>query len=231
MPEHIIDTNAEEPLVAEAYRRLEEMVVTTDLKPNAIVSEKYLSDQLNIGRTPVREALKRLELTHAIAFLSRKGVLVRVVSVDELLQQLDVRSVLEDLAIRYAVIYATPQERIQLHELANEYRVITKEWRPALEALRIDDVFNHLLCRCTRNPFIADTLIPLHTLARRNYYLNYFVDKALTEQVNLLHADLMDAVANGSAEEAKACNERLLAVVRKFSSLSLRVWLPEIGGL
>lgn len=219
----------QDSLVIDAYHRLEEMIVTCELKPNMIVTEKELSEHLNIGRTPVREALKKLEMTHAILFLPRKGILIRVVSVDELLQQLNVRSVLEDLAVKYATLYATPAERQQLFELAKEYRILTKEWHPAIEALRVDNKFNHLLCQCTRNPFISDTLLPLHTLARRNYYLNYFIDKNLTEKVNLLHADLMDAIADSNMEEAISCNNRLLEAVQQFSSLSLKVWIPDIG--
>lgn len=218
-------------LAEAAYHRLEEMIVTTELKPNTIVSEKELSEYLEIGRTPVREALKKLELTSAISFLPRKGILVRIVSVDELLQQMEVRSVLEDLSVRRASLYANEVERERLRTLANEYRDLTEAWKPAVDALRVDDLFNHMLCYCSRNHFISDTLLPLHTLARRNYYLNYFIDKDLTRQVNFLHADLMDAIAAGNVDDAVKCNNDLLAAVRKFSSLSLRVWLPEIEGL
>ncbi len=216
-------------LSEEAYNRLEEMIVTTELKPNTIVSEKELSDHLEIGRTPVREALKKLQLTSAISFLPRKGILIRVVPVDELLQQMEVRSVLEDLAVRRAAVYASDLERQHLRELAAEYRELTESWKPAVEALRVDDAFNHTLCDCSRNHFISDTLLPLHTLARRNYYLNYFIDKDLTHRVNFLHAALMDAVADGDVENAVERNNELMAAVRQFSSLSLRVWLPEIN--
>lgn len=222
-------TREDKSLVDIAYKRLEEMIVTVELKPDSIVSEKELSEYLDIGRTPVREALKKLENTHAISFLPRKGIYIRVISVDELLQQCEVRSILEDLAVKNATLYASPAERNKFKEYANRYREITKEWLPAIDALRVDDDFNHLLCQSSRNPFIEDALLPLHTLARRNYYLNYFVDKALTEDVNFLHADLMDAIAMSDVEKPLQLNAQLLNAVRKFSSLSLRVWLPEIN--
>ncbi len=223
--------NTVNSLAEDAYKRLEEMIVTTELKPNTIVSEKEISEYLGIGRTPVREALKKLEQTKAITFLPRKGILVRIVSVAELLQQMEVREVLEDLAVNSASLYATPAERSRLVSLAARYRELTEAWEPAIEALRIDDAFNRLLCQCSKNGYIADALLPLHTLARRNYYLNYFVDKELTRDVNLLHAELMDTISGGDAAAAVECNHRLLETVKKFSSLSLRVWLPGVENI
>lgn len=226
--ESYFSKKAKNTLVDTAYKRLEEMIVTAELRPDTIITETELSNYLNIGRTPIREALKKIALTHAIAFLPRKGILIRVIPIDELLQQIEVRSVLEDLAIKSAVMYANAKEREDLRSLAKEYRRLTEEWKPALEALYIDDEFNHLLCKCSRNPYITDTLLPLYTLARRNYYLNYFIDKELTYLVNFQHSALMDAIADGDLKLALECNEKLMQSVVKFSSLSLRLWLPDI---
>lgn len=212
-------------LVDEASKRIEEMIVTAELKPGVIVSEKEISEHLGIGRTPVREALKRLEGTHMFKFLPRKGILIRVVTVDELLLQMEPRKVLEELVVKRAAKYAFPEEREQLRKLATEYRKITEEWAPAIEALRIDDEFNRLLCKASKNPFIGQMLLPQHALARRQYYLNYFIDKELTARVNYSHAKLMDAVADGDVEKALAELDELFVNLKQFNSISLSTWI------
>jgi len=216
-------------LTQEAYHRLEEIIVTAEFKPGTIVTEKEVSDYLGIGRTPVREAFKKLESTHLVSFLPRKGILIRVVSVDELLMQMEPRSVLEQLRAERAARYATPGEREQLRNLARQYRTITDTWAPAVEALRVDDAFNRLACQCTRNPFLADALLPMYPMARRQYYLNYFIDKQLTRKVNYSHAALMEAIADGDVEQALRVEFELLANVREFNSLSLATWFPDLG--
>ncbi|QSX05707.1 GntR family transcriptional regulator [Sedimentibacter sp. zth1] len=226
MKNKVFEKKSSDLLVNNAYKKMEEMIVTAELKPGDIVSENELSEFLGIGRTPVREALKKLEATHTIEILPRKGILIRLVYVDELLQQMEPRKALEILVVQRAAKYAFPEERKRLLELATEYRKITEEWAPAVEALRIDDEFNHLICKASKNPFIGEMLLPQHALARRQYYLNYFIDKELTANVNLSHVKLMEAIAEGDGEKAVIELEELFVNLRKFNTISLSTWLP-----
>ncbi|GMQ56294.1 GntR family transcriptional regulator [Vallitalea sediminicola] len=212
-------------LVDDASKKIEEMIVTADLKPGSIVSEKEISEYLEIGRTPVREALKRLEPTHLFKTIPRKGILIRIVTVEELLLQLEPRKVLEELVVKRAAKYAFPVEREKLRQLASEYRKVTDEWAPAIEALRIDDEFNRLLCKASKNPFIGQMLLPQHALARRQYYLNYFIDKDLTARVNYSHAKLMDAIADGNVKKALMELDELFKNLKEFNSISLSTWI------
>lgn len=212
-------------LVDDASKKIEEMIVTAELKPGSIVSEKEISEYLEIGRTPVREALKRLESTHLFKTIPRKGILIRIVTVEELLLQMEPRKVLEELVVKRAAKYAFPAEREKLRQLASEYRKVTEEWAPAIEALRIDDEFNRLLCKASKNPFIGQMLLPQHALARRQYYLNYFIDKELTARVNYSHAKLMDAIADGDAKKALLELDELFKNLKEFNSISLSTWI------
>ena len=228
-PKKQFQSKHEDLLVDEAYRKLEEMIVTAELKPGSIVSETEVANHLGLGRTPVREAFKKLVNTHLVQFLPRKGILIRVVSVDELLLQMEPRQALETLVIGRATRYAIEEERNRLGELAGQYTQITENWSPAVEALRVDDEFNHLICRACRNPFLADALLPLHAMARRQYYCNYFLDKELTRKVNNSHVKLMLAIADGTVEQAKRENDELLENVRQFNSMSLSTWFPDVS--
>ena len=214
-PKKQFQSKHEDLLVDEAYRKLEEMIVTAELKPGSIVSETEVANHLGLGRTPVREAFKKLVNTHLVQFLPRKGILIRVVSVDELLLQMEPRQALETLVIGRATRYAIEEERNRLRELAGQYTQITENWSPAVEALRVDDEFNALL--------------PLHAMARRQYYCNYFLDKELTRKVNNSHVKLMLAIADGTVEQAKRENDELLENVRQFNSMSLSTWFPDVS--
>lgn len=213
-------------LVDEASRKIEEMIVTAELKPGDIVSEKEISEYLEIGRTPVREALKKLEATHMFQFIPRKGILIRIISVEELFLQMEARKVLEELIVKRAAKYAFADERNKLRELAKEYKDITDNWKPAKEALKIDDQFNRLVCKASKNPFAAEMLLPQHALARRQYFLNYFIDKELTLKVNYSHIALMEAIADGDINNALSKLEELFENLKEFNSISLSTWIP-----
>src|SRR5690554_1389436 len=84
-------------LTEQAYRQLEEMIVTLQLMPGAVLSETHLARELSIGRTPVREALQRLAREGLIVILPRRGILVSEINVKRQLRLLEVRRELERL--------------------------------------------------------------------------------------------------------------------------------------
>ncbi|MEE3092729.1 MAG: GntR family transcriptional regulator, partial [Pseudomonadota bacterium] len=84
----------------QAYEGLEEMIVTLHLEPGAVLSEAELSEQLGIGRTPIREALQRLAREGLVLILPRKGILVSEINPGKQLLLLEVRRELERLLAR-----------------------------------------------------------------------------------------------------------------------------------
>ena len=82
-------------LTDQAYRELEELIVTMRLQPGAVLSETALSTRLGIGRTPIREALQSLAREGLIVILPRKGILVSEINPGKQLLVLEVRRELE----------------------------------------------------------------------------------------------------------------------------------------
>jgi DNA-binding GntR family transcriptional regulator len=78
-------------LTQEAYRRLEEMIVTLELAPGEVVSEAILSRRLGIGTTPIREALLQLARENLVQIIPRSGVVVTAVDVRLQLEVLETR--------------------------------------------------------------------------------------------------------------------------------------------
>ena len=102
-----------------AYRLLEELIVTLQIAPGAIVSETELSRRLDIGRTPIREALQRLAREKLIVILPRRGIMVSEVNVGTQLRLLEVRRELERLIARSAARRATDAQRQRFREIGD----------------------------------------------------------------------------------------------------------------
>src|SRR6185369_12391582 len=102
----------------QARARLEEMIVSLDLPPGSMWSEAELSAKLGIGRTPVREALQRLEGDHLVRILRRHGAQITEINVVEQLLLLELRRELDRSIAKHAARRSTAQERAQLLKMA-----------------------------------------------------------------------------------------------------------------
>src|SRR4051795_10593826 len=93
-----------------AYYAIRELIVTLELPPGSVVKEPELTQRLGIGRTPVREALRRLAQERLIEVFPRRGMLVTKVDVRDLARLCEVRAVLEPEAARLAAERAAGRE-------------------------------------------------------------------------------------------------------------------------
>jgi DNA-binding GntR family transcriptional regulator len=107
-----------ESLTEQAYRVLEEEIVTLRLKPGSILSEHSLSATTKFGRTPIREALQRLAREGLITILPRKGILVSDINPRNQLLLLEVRRELERLLSRTGAERATAMQRAGFQGIA-----------------------------------------------------------------------------------------------------------------
>src|SRR5690554_3276251 len=187
-------------LTEQAYRRLEEMIVTLQLPPGAVLSESQLVKELSIGRTPVREALQRLAREGLVVVLPRRGVLVSEINVKRQLRLLEVRRELERLMGRACALRASDHERRAFAEIAKGMDGAAPI-NDDMTFMRLDRQLNRLLCEAARNEFITSTMSLIQGLSRRFWYFHYreVADLPLCAR---LHADFARAIAEGDAEKA-----------------------------
>ncbi|MCW2242118.1 GntR family transcriptional regulator [Azospirillum canadense] len=205
----------------QAYARIEELIVSGTLPPRGFVSEKQLSAQTGIGRTPVREALKRLELDGMVTIVPSRGIMVTEVDVKLQLYVLDVRRELERLIARRAARYALPAERERCRTIA-EAMLDAARSGDGMRFMHLDQEVNQLLDQCARNPVATQTIRPLRSLSRRFWFQNYHVHSGSLEDGARTHADLMLAVHSGDVEAAAAASDRLMAYVEAYARETLR---------
>jgi DNA-binding GntR family transcriptional regulator len=206
--------DAHSGLSDEARARLEEMIVSLDLAPGSIWSEAELSAKLGIGRTPVREALQRLENDHLVRILPRHGAQITEINVVEQLLLLELRRSLDRLIAIDAARRCTPQERSQLLKMAERLEAFDSD--DLLAYLRQHYELKNFLAECARNPFVARAVMPCYAMSRRFYYLHYRQVQDIAVATKH-HAAVIRAVVMGNEKTAAAASDRLMDYVEELT--------------
>lgn len=184
-----------------AYERIRDRLIMLDIRPGEPINDGALAASLGIGRTPVREALKRLETDHLVVSYARRGTFATPVDVTELGAISDLRRQLEPFAANRAATAATEQMRAELRAMAEKVRALDASGdRRTL--MRLDMSVHRLVYRATGNKHLEDVLIRYDNLATRIWCL--VVDKLpdLASHISE-HAQLLDAIADGDSERAE----------------------------
>jgi DNA-binding GntR family transcriptional regulator len=210
-----------ETLTEQAYRIIEEQIVTLRLKPGEILSEQMLSATFHIGRTPIREALQRLAREGLVTILPRKGILVSDLNPRNQLLVLEVRRELERLLSRVGAERATAGQRARLEEIAREMDRAAKT-NDDIAFMRLDRELNELIVEAAHNDYAARSLKLLQGLSRRFWYMHYreAADLPLCAR---LHANQARAIAKGDGTQAAQAADKLVDYVQSFTRATVSV--------
>ncbi len=191
-----------------AYYKIRELIVTLELAPGAIVSERDLQDRLGVGRTPVREALQRLEGECLVEVYPRRGIFVSNVNVLDLAVLSEVRSVLEGFAARLAAERSTADDREQTLALIAELGELTAADERLL--IELDQRIHRHVYRCAHNPFLETTLDGYYVLTLRIWFLALERVTRLDDAVRE-HLELLEAIRDGDPASAEDAMRRHVA--------------------
>jgi DNA-binding GntR family transcriptional regulator len=196
-----LDAAAKRSLADVAYDRIRDRLLTLDIKPGALINDDDLARDLGIGRTPVREALKRLELDRLVVSYPRRGTFATLVEVTDLALISEIRLQLEPLAASRAARVATEPVREQLRGVVRAVEAFDMGAASVVEILRLDARVHQGIYAAAANPHLEDILIRYDNLATRIWCLVLDRLPDLTRHVHE-HVDLLRAVIDG--DEAKA---------------------------
>jgi DNA-binding GntR family transcriptional regulator len=202
-----------------AYEQIEEAIITMRLPPGSVVSEQSLSEMLQIGRTPVREAIQRLAREHLLLVLPQRGLLIPEIDLKKQLRLLETRREIERLICRSAARRATPVERAKFARLQNEF-MHASSTNDDVAFMRSDREFNELSLSAARNEFAEGAMRLMHGLSRRFWYFHYKQAADLPEMARL-HAAVADAIAKGDPIAAAEALDRLLDNIETFTKATL----------
>ncbi len=214
----------EASLTERAYKELEELIVTLRLKPGEVLSESGLAKRLNIGRTPVREALQQLAREGLVLIFPRRGVVVSEINVRSQLELLRLRREVERLMVRLAAERARAEELLEFAAIASAMRESAKQ-NNDIAFMRHDRQLNGLISVACRNDYARRAMGLMQGLSRRFWYMHYKEVLDLPHCA-VLHANLADAIAARDARAAAAALDRLIDYIENFTRASLD---PPVG--
>lgn len=199
-------------LADQVFDKLENDIIQGVYPKGEILTELKLVEQLGVSRTPIRDALRRLEQERLIADTG-KGSLVLGITDDDLLDIMNIRERIEGLVAYYATKNITPegiQELKHLTDLQDFYYS-----KHDTEHLRqVDDEFHDAICRLSNRHVISDTLTPLHRKTRR-YRRIAMEDWERTTQTTREHLEIYKAIAAGDAELAQKLTTQHITNAKK----------------
>jgi DNA-binding GntR family transcriptional regulator len=208
-----------EPVAAKAYRALERLIVTLELAPGSVTTEGALIDRLELGRTPVREAIQRLAWEGLLEVRPRAGVAVAPLHAGDWLRVLDARLGVEVILARSAARFVTRGACEQFHEagMAMRKAAVTGNVVAFLEA---DKALDEALAFASDNPFAARLAAPLQTHSRR-FWFRYQAKTGLAAST-AHHVTLVSAIVDGDEVGAGEAAGRLIAMLRSNAQAALR---------
>ncbi len=152
-----------------AYNLIRHKIITLELPPMAPVDEQALVEDLQVGRTPIREALQRLSAEDLVFFAPRRGMFVADISITDLQKIFEVRLVLEGFCARLAAQRILPEQLCEMKAITGQLCLVPDSDRRAL--MHIDEAFHDLLYEAADNEFIAEPLRRLHAQSFRLWHM------------------------------------------------------------
>jgi GntR family transcriptional regulator, rspAB operon transcriptional repressor len=202
----VVQPEAASSLRDAAYDAIKHRIITCAFRPGEYINELQLSSLLKIGRTPVHQALDRLMVEGMVEVIPRKGVIVKPVSLNEVLQIIEVRLINEPFGARIAAEQANDAD---LDELAG---VIAgaRHWasvRNVENLMLLDREFHFLIARATKNDVLSELLRNLHERSLRFWFLSLNAPKQY-ETVQDEHAAILDAIRKRDPDKAETAMRR-----------------------
>lgn len=202
-----------------AYEAIKRRIITCDLKPGEVLSEGVLSSELNIGRTPVHQAIDRLAADGLIDVLPRKGIMVKPISLNEIFDIIDVRLVNEAFCVRKVAELAEPADLARLSENLDATWAAAKS-REIETMMNLDRAFHASLAASSRNSLLPDIMGNLHDRSTRIWFISLRSNEhhvRVCEQ----HAAVVEGIRKHDPDQAeKAIRDHIEAfrenIVRQF---------------
>ncbi len=201
--------SADGSLSNRAYRRIKDKIVTLELAPASVLDEAALAAELDIGLTPIRQALRQLAYENLVVILPRRGTIVADLNLSDLQKVFEMRLELEGLAARLAAQRAQPAEIEGMQELCLEADRLLATGNNQ-QFIALDHRFHRSLWQASHNEFLEETLDRLYTHVLRLWNVSIHRVAGLG-QAMAEHAALTEAILQGEEQTAAAIMHRHVA--------------------
>ena len=201
------------PLRDVVFNTLRQAILKGELKPGERLMEIQLANKLGVSRTPVREALRKLELEGLVLMIPRKGAEVAEITRQDMEDVLEVRTALEELAVKDACDHITDAQLSELKKASNEFKKALLEGKDLVTCADADMHFHDVILSATNNRRLIQMLNNLSEQMYR-YRMEYLKDerthKTLIEEHDAVRRALKkhDKVKAGAAIRVHIDNQK-----------------------
>lgn len=208
------DLQNHRPLREIVYEELKREILVGEIAPGTRMMEIELADEMGVSRTPVREAIRKLEKEGLVTIEPRKGAYASDVSIKDMVDVLEVREDLEAMAAALAAQRVTEDEKKALLDATLEYQKAV-ESEQTEDIIRCDEGFHQLIVNCSGNKTLIQLFSQVQELALRFRYL-YYDDFSRYERMPLEHREIEEAILSGNFEEARVAAGEHVKKLKQF---------------
>jgi DNA-binding GntR family transcriptional regulator len=209
-------------LSQQAYESIKQKIVSLEMAPGSVINESYLQEDLGLGRTPIREALKRLSLEKLVQIIPRRGMFVSDIGIRDLQQLVEMRLPTECLAVKLAAERGTAEHWQQMDDVLRDFPEVAIDNQ---KLIVVDKSCHEIIYEAAENEFLKDVLVTHYALSLRLWY--YFLSEIGRIHDALLdHRQILGALQARDAEEAARLMEKH---IRSFQEEIQRVMVGSPG--
>ena len=188
------------PLRDLVYNNVRTAILSETLKPGKRLMEVELAEILGVSRTPVREALRKLEMEGFIEILPRKGAIVKIISAKDIQNLLEIRASLEALATKIACKKMNLKSKEDLKEAGNEFAQAVSD-SDIDRMIQTDVKFHDIIFSSTHNEKLIQIINNLKEQIYR-YRVIYIKDKSYLKNIIKEHNEIVESIMENNAEKA-----------------------------
>lgn len=208
------DLQNHRPLREIVYEELKRQILVGEISPGTRMMEVELADVMGVSRTPVREAIRKLEKEGLVSIEPRKGAYASNISIKDMVDVLEVRQGLEEMAAMLAAGRITEEQKEELLEILAGYRNAV-EAANIEESIHYDEAFHIKIVSISGNKTLEQVFSTVQELALRFRYI-YYDDFNRYENMPREHQMIEEAIISGDAEKAKIAAGEHVARLKEF---------------
>ena len=195
-----------------AYLQIKEKIITVEMPPGSVIQEVKLMEELGLGRTPIREALKQLQSENLVVVAPSRGMFVADVAITDLQQVYEIRVELESLCARLAAERINSEQLTEFKHLVAEYKRSPSDKCDKRLFLSLDRRFHQLVAEAAGNKFLRNEVEKFYNLSLRIWYLA--LNRIQSSDIDVTaHIEILDAI---KARDLERSDLRMRDHIRHF---------------
>ena len=189
------------PLRDVVFNTLRQAILTGELKPGERLMEIHLANKLGVSRTPIREAIRKLEKEGLVTIEPRRGAYASQISTDDMVEILEVRQNMEGLAAFFAASRMKPEQMRELEDVSKKYNQAVADGNMQ-DMITYDTRFHRIIVESCNNKILVQMIEQLQELVLRFRYI-YYDNFRRAENMTEEHQTILEAIENGDADAAR----------------------------